>query len=203
VDVVPAALTDLAHMDRARRRRARFTYGLDLIAMARCRAAHAAIVVAAIGLLDTGCSPAAPPLAHTQASPREVGQRLLEAIASGDRPALARLALDEAEFRAHVWPDLPAARPERNLPFGYVWGDLHQKSEISLTRMLQQHQGQRYALVDVRFGEAPEAYRTYTVHGEPVLVVRGADGVTTDLRVCGSLLEKQGQWKVFSYVIAD
>ena len=51
-----------------------------------------------------------------------------------DRARLDALALSEQEFRDHVWPDLPAARPERNLPFSYVWGDLHQKSNISLAR---------------------------------------------------------------------
>jgi hypothetical protein len=170
--------------------------------MGRRCAGIAAAVSLAIGLMAPGCT-AAPPLANTQPSARAIGERLLDAIAAGDRQELERLALDEAEFRVHVWPDLPAARPERKLPVSYVWGDLRQKSETGLTQVLHQYQGRRYTLVDVRFGAAPTRYRAYTVHRNPVLVARGPDGVTEDLRLCGSLLEMDGRWKVFSYVVDD
>ncbi len=58
-------------------------------------------------------------------------------------PALRDLALNEIEFREQVWPELPAARPERNLPFSYVWGDLRQKSDANLERTLARHGGRR------------------------------------------------------------
>ena len=78
-----------------------------------------------------------PPLANTSASPEALAAAVLDALARGDRARLDALALTEQEFRDHVWPDLPAARPERNLPFSYVWGDLHQKSNLSLAQTLR------------------------------------------------------------------
>ena len=128
---------------------------------------------------------------------------VMDAVARRDTAALDTMALNELEFREHVWPELPAARPERNLPFSYVWGDLHQKSESALAQTLARHGGRRYALISVRsFGETTR-YPSYTVYRETVLQVRDEAGTPADLRLFGSTIEKDGTWKVFSYVVDD
>lgn len=153
-------------------------------------------------LILPGCTPAPPPLQHTFDSPVALARAVLAAVSAGSQATLASVALSEQEFRDHIWPALPAARPERNLPFSYVWGDLHQKSETSLRSSVEQHRGHTWTLVDVRLGEAT-VYNGYTVHRDAVFVVRAADGTTTDLRLCGSMVEQGGRWKVFSYVVND
>jgi hypothetical protein len=40
------------------------------------------------------------------------------------------------------------------------------------------------------------------VYRRSIFTVEQPDG-PLDLRVCGSLLEKDGQWKVFSFVVDD
>lgn len=129
-----------------------------------------------------------------------VARDVLAAFAAGDRPALEALTLSEQEFRDHVWPDLPAARPERRLPFAYVWGDLKQKSDAGLGASLARLRGRRFTLVDVRVG-GETRYGRSRVHRESVLVVRNGDGGTEELDVFGSLIEQGGRWKVFSYVV--
>jgi hypothetical protein len=143
-----------------------------------------------------------PPLANTHESPEAVARAVLAALAAADRPRLEALALSETEFRDHVWPWLPAAREERNLPFSYVWGDLHQKNAMSLGRTLARHGRRRYELVDITF-EGKTDYGAYQVHRESSFVVRTEDGGTEMLRLCGSMIEKDGAWKVFSYVVDD
>jgi hypothetical protein len=143
-----------------------------------------------------------PPLANTHPSAASLASALLAALAGGDRTALEALALSETEFRDHVWPQLPAARPERNLPFSYVWADLRQKSALSLTNVLSREGGKRYQLVGIRF-DGETDYRTYRVHREAMLRVRDPGGEETDLRMCGSMIEQDGNWKVFSYVVGD
>jgi hypothetical protein len=143
-----------------------------------------------------------PPLANTQPSAKALASAVLDALARVDRPALEGLMLSETEFRDHVWPQLPSARPERNLPFSYVWGDLRQKSAQSLSNVMSREGGKRYELLDVRFAGETD-YRTYRVHREATLRVRDANGIETDLRVCGSMIEQDGAWKVFSYVVGD
>lgn len=159
-------------------------------------------VLVLLTLTAAACSPRVTPLAHTTASSDALARAVLAALAAGDRDALERLAVSETEFREHVWPELPAARPERNLPFSYVWGELRQKSGASLTASLGALRGETRTLESVRMGEVTP-YPSYTVHRRVVFVVRRPDGTTEDLRVCGSFLEQQGRWKVFSYVTSD
>jgi hypothetical protein len=142
------------------------------------------------------------PLANTYPSPDALGTAVLEALSTGDRQRLEALALNETEFRAHVWPALPAAKPERNLPFSYVWGDLHQKSQLALTRTVREHIGRRYRLARTTFAGETK-YPNFTVHRQTLLAVRDDSGAESTLRVCGSMIEKGGSWKVFSYVADD
>src|SRR5687768_11319639 len=91
------------------------------------------------GLVSVCSRGRVPPLANASASPEGLASVVLDALSHGDRARLDALALSEQEFRDHVWPGLPAARPERNLPFSYVWGDLRQKSNIRLADTLRNY----------------------------------------------------------------
>jgi hypothetical protein len=141
-------------------------------------------------------------LADRSVSSEALAAAVLDALARGDRARLDAIALTEREFRDHVWPDLPAARPERNLPFSYVWGDLHQKSNLSLARTLMSQGGTRRTLQRVTFAGTTK-YANYVVHRDAKFEVTDPSGGSTELRVCGSFIEKDGGWKVFSYVVDD
>jgi hypothetical protein len=149
---------------------------------------------------DLGPSRAAP-LTNTYPTPDALAAAVLDAVARRDEMTLRAVALNEQEFREHVWPELPAARPERKLPFSYVWGDLRQKSAASLAALLAREGGRRSTLVAVRFAGEITRYPSYTVHRETTLTVRDGSGTTKNVRFFGSSLEKDGAWKVFSYVV--
>jgi hypothetical protein len=156
----------------------------------------ASLLVAALA-----CSP--PPLANTHQSADGLVRDVLEAFAARDDRRLRGLALTEEEFRRRVWPSLPAARPERNLPFSYVWGDLQQKSESRLRTVLAVHGGRPYQLAAIRFSGGTTEFAGFRVHRDAVLTVRDSAGARHDLRLFGSVLEIDGAWKVFSYNAAD
>jgi hypothetical protein len=160
------------------------------------------ILASALALAACVACSRVPPLANTHASPSALASAVLDALALSDRVALEALALNETEFKDHVWPQLPSSRPERNLPFSFVWGDLRQKSVQALTVLLSREGGKRYELIDVRFA-ADSDFRTYRVHRETTLHVRDTSGKEFDLRVCGSMIELDGAWKVFSYVVGE
>ncbi len=166
------------------------------------RAARAVAVIALLVVVLPGCG-RRPALVDAQSSPEALIREVLLALEQRDRLRLEALAISEVEFRDHVWEYLPASRPERNLPFSYVWGDLHQKSAGHLGRVLGESGGQRLELVSVRFGVPPRSYGPFVIHGEPRVRVRTTDGAERDLAVCGSLLEQGGRWKVFSFVVDD
>ena len=147
------------------------------------------------------CAPK--PLPNSHESPEAMAQAVLAALAAKDTNALHALALNKNEFTEYVWPELPAARPERNLSPAFVWGDLNQKSNIMLRETLAEHGGKNYALVSVKFlGETTE-YKSYRVQRESELTVKTPDGAERQVRVFGSVIEKGGRYKVFSYVIDD
>ena len=152
-------------------------------------------------LFVAGCgSPS--PMAGKPSS-RELAQAVLDAFARRDEAALRGLAISEQDFRDHLWPELPAARPERNLPFSYVWGELRQKSDHVLARTLATHERRPLTLVRVAYAGDTTQYVTYAVHRETVLVVRDPRGTEQHLRLYGSTIEKDGAFKVFSFVVAD
>jgi hypothetical protein len=156
------------------------------------------LAVAALAWL-TACS--SRQLEHTQPSARDLAQAIMSAVAGRDEARLRSLALDEQEFKAIVWPSLPAARPERNLPFSYVWGDLKQKSDQSLRGILADHGGRKYQLRDVKFAGSPREYAGFRVHNDATFVAVDGSGAQVDLRVCGSFIEANGRWKAFSYAV--
>lgn len=130
-----------------------------------------------------------------------LSRAVLDSFERRDVSALQRLAVNEQEFRDHVWPELPSARPERNLPLQYVWGDLSQKSQAALGVTLARRGGQHYDLISVRFSAGTTRYDSYQIHRKAALTVKDADGAVTELRLFGSVLEKEGRFKVFSYVV--
>ena len=154
-----------------------------------------------LALSSAACRPSVPPLANTQSSASALVNAVLNGFERRDLAALRALAANEAEFRDHVWPELPSARPERNLPFSYVWGDLRQKSEAALSRTLATHGGQHYELVAVHFRGETTRYNTHVVHRETDLTVKDAAGTELRMRLFGSTIEKDGRFKVFSYVV--
>ena len=141
------------------------------------------------------------PLQHTFLSPAALSEAVLSALAAHDVDTLKSLALSETEFRTAVWPDLPSSRPERGVPFDYAWGDLHQKSSNALRRLATRHGGKRYELVGVRFAGETSPYRTYQVHRETILNLRDEQGNELSLALFGSILERDGEFKLFSFVV--
>ena len=156
---------------------------------------------AVVAVLAAACN-STPPLANTRASAEALAAAVLDALARGDRAALDGLALSEQEFRDYVWPGLPASRPERNLPFSYVWGELHQKSDSAIPGTMQAHAGRQYVVTRVSFDGVTE-YPGYRVHRAATFHVRDAADVETEIRVCGSVFQQDGAWKVFSYVVDE
>ena len=166
-----------------------------------------ALLALLASLLAAGCGGSAAgdagpsPLDGTFASPDALAEAVLTALENGDTAALEALPLSELEFRTVVWPELPSSRPQRGLPFDYVWGDLHQKSTNARRRLIDRHGGKHYELLAVEFAGDTTEYETYRVHRETMLTVRNESGEEDTLALFGSILERDGAFKLFSYVV--
>jgi len=170
----------------------------------RPRAFRFACLAAAAALLTARCTAGDAPatLSHTFDSPEALARTVLTAVAERDTETLLELSVSGAEFRKVVWPELPSSRPEVNLSVDYAWGDLNTKSRSYLASTLSEFGGRRLELVAIDFTGESTSYRTFSVHRHSVLTVR-ADGqaATERVRLFGSVLERDGRFKLFSYVV--
>lgn len=149
----------------------------------------------------TGCRPTPAPLTHTFDSPEALGREVLARLARRDQGGLRELALTQTEFADHVWPKLPASRPERNTPLSFVWGRLEQQSALSLAGMVARLGGTAYVLQEVRFEGETTDHGNFSVHRESVLVVRAPSGEVEQIKVFDAMLTQGGRHKVFSFVV--
>lgn len=154
-------------------------------------------------LLAAGSACAPSVWAGGQPSAEALAREVWTAVSAGDEARLLQLGLDEAEFRRDVWPWLPAAQPQRNLPVSYVWGDLQQKSHQRRRETLARHRGRAYRVEAVRFTGASTPYGDTVVHRDSLVTVRDAAGARLEVRLFGSAIERGGQWKVFSYNVEE
>jgi hypothetical protein len=151
-------------------------------------------------LLCAGCQQP-PTLTSTFASPTEVAQAVVAGLTVSDANRLDSIAMTETEFRDVVWPELPASRPERNLPWDYVWQDLRGKSRRQLSGRLRAWDNQGFEVVRVDFAGQTTDYRTFRVHRDSVVTLRDKRGRQASRRLFGSMIEQRGRYKVFSYVV--
>jgi hypothetical protein len=69
--------------------------------------------------------------------------------------------------------------------------------------MLKEYGGKKFELVSIRFRGDATTYASYRVHRESELMVKDPEGRESEVRLFGSVLEKNRRYKVFSYVNND
>lgn len=126
--------------------------------------------------------------------------RLLEATSRDDVAALKELRITKDEFCQYVWPELPGSKVP-NVSCDFAWDQATLKSLSGLTRVLDQHRGRKYEFVALRFPGPPERYSSIAVHKAPTVSLRDETGAVHDVRISGSILEMDGQFKLFSFVV--
>ena len=146
------------------------------------------------------CASAPPPLTHAADSPEALGRAVVERLAARDTEGLRQLMLTRDEFETHVWPHLPASRPETNMPMSFVWNRLQQQSEGHLAQVVARHGGQPMTFVGIATTGDSSAYGAVHVDRESTLTVRTAAGAVEEVRLFGSIVRQGSRYKVFSYV---
>lgn len=174
------------------------------------RAAGGLYLLLVIAGLGAGCQPAesapdakgsdVPELTLLFDSSEDLARAFLKALEENDVDRLKAFALTKEEFRHYVWPQLPASRPENGVPFDYGWADLHQKSDNSLRRTWSSYHGKHLELLSIRFDDGTTDYGAYEVHRDARVKVRDERGRERWLDLFGSVMERQGKFKLFSYV---
>jgi hypothetical protein len=139
-------------------------------------------------------------LVNARPSAEELARSLLTALALRDGDKVKALRLTREEFCRYIFPELPSSKLP-NVTCDFVWDQATIKSLGGFVKMWPRHEGRRYELISLRFKDGTDTYRTYKVHKETHLLVRDEKGWEHELRLFGSMLEMDGQFKLFSFVI--
>jgi len=124
------------------------------------------------------------------------------AVARNDRQALERLCVSREEYAAHVWPALHIGKvKEWQAQQGFVWKQHHMRSDSGLSLVLDRFGGRPCTVLKTVFKEKATEYEGIRVHGGAAVRLRDAGGAERESRLFGSVIEKNGYYKVFSYNI--
>jgi len=140
-------------------------------------------------------------LSNTQDSIYALADSLVRSITAGDLDGLLAQGVDESEWYWIVWRELPSSRPGRGVPWDYAWLDLWQKSRNSARRTISRYRGRNYRLLRVEFEGETTCFRTYRVYRDARVVVENEAGTIERLDLFGSILERRGHFKAFSFVV--
>lgn len=142
--------------------------------------------------------PAKKGLSDAYDSPESASREFLEVLAHGDRERILALALNREEFETLIYPTLPASRPGSNLSAEFVWRQSLLQSLAGLSRTMH-YAGRKYELIGVRAAGGTKQYKGFVLLCDVRLKVRNEDGQERELRLFSSIIEMDGQYKIYSY----
>ena len=138
-------------------------------------------------------------LANARDSPEAVAQAFLDGLAAREIPAMQRLRITKNEFCWYVWPELPASQLP-NVSCDFAWSQATLNSIAGLAQTLSEFGGRRLELVRLRFAGGDETHPSYVVHYDTRVTVRDESGHEREVKLFGSMLEMNGQYKLSSFV---
>ena len=139
-------------------------------------------------------------LTNSCASVEDVGKKILEALHSKDMTSLEALAITEEEYRMYLWPHSPVyGIKEWQDHYDFVWKQHQTRSTYSLRQTLSKYGGKKFSLVRVLFSGETTDHSIYHAHRDTRLIVINDEGKEMELKLFGSIMEMDGQFKIISY----
>lgn len=140
-------------------------------------------------------------LAGSKGSPESLARHFLEALANRDRDKLTESVLNRQEFEQYVYPKLPASDPRANISAEFLWKQTHLRSQAGLSRTWGRHAGKKYRLLGYGFAGGEQDYDSFVIHKDTRLLVRDEKGQEQELDLFGSMIEMDGEYKIYSLVV--
>jgi hypothetical protein len=130
-------------------------------------------------------------------------QRLLAALAAGDRTALERLRVDQEEYLRVILPgNVEPGTPPQRMPADkarFFWDVMNTKSAYSAQNLLNEFGGHRYQVKDIAYAKGKKQYAWFTAYEQLRLTLEDEGGEQRELRT-GSIAEVRGAFKFVSFL---
>lgn len=125
-------------------------------------------------------------------------RRWVRALEVADTVAIGTMLMTPAEFITLYYPDSKFTRPPYRQSPRLLWFLMTNASSQGAGRVLQRHGGQPFGFVSYACGDSAEAIGAVRVWSN-CLIRREADGVPSEMRFFGGIVEHQGQFKFLTY----
>jgi len=132
------------------------------------------------------------------ASREEVAREFVAAVATRDTNRLARLLLTPAEYAWLYYPENPLSRAPYELPAGLAWFELHTNSSAGLRRVLAEYGGQSMTFRRLVCAERVVEHGANRLWNRCVVGISTANNATADVRMFGTILEREGVFKLLT-----
>lgn len=136
-------------------------------------------------------------------SPEALVRSALRAFAAKDTLALRSLLITRDEWRDQLYPEFPvyypAARDTREETKTFLWENHSLSSSNALMRALRKVGGKKMTLVKLEYRDQTQAFKTYTIHQGTTPSVKMPDGSEREITQLGSIVEKNGVYKLLSF----
>jgi hypothetical protein len=138
-------------------------------------------------------------LQHASPSRDALVTRFMTAVAAADSSALRDMALNAREFVDLVYPEGPNTKPPYKEDPALVWRTIQNPSQSGFIRLIRRQGEIPTKLVDYRCTGATEKQGKNTLISGCVLRLIDRKGETTSHRYFGSIIERDGTYKIVSY----
>lgn len=132
-------------------------------------------------------------------SPGQLGLAVVDALNNRDIEQLNRLRVQREEYLDRIWPAFPASQPPSNFPGDFAWSNLNKKCNIGMKKWIARYGGQNLKFIAIRFDRPTETYEGFQLLRGTVLMLKNAAGEKGELKILGSVVEKDNRYKLLSY----
>lgn len=132
-------------------------------------------------------------------SPDQLSLAVVDALNRKDIEKLNSLRVQREEFIAWIWPAFPASRPPSNFPSDFAWSNMNKKCNTGMKKWIARYGGHNLKFVSIRFDRPSETYDGFQILRGTVLTLQNAAGEKQELKILGSVVVKDNQYKLLSY----
>ena len=126
-------------------------------------------------------------------------REFIDAVAAADTVRLREMLLTPREFSDLVYPGSQYVRPPYRQAPGLVWSQIEASGSTGLTRLTRRLAGQPLRYLAHTCSGAPDSYGSNRIWKGCVVRIRRDAGQTAAVRLFGSIVERDGQFKFVNY----
>jgi len=138
-------------------------------------------------------------LGHASPSRDALVKRIVGDVSRADSADLRGALLTPREFADLVYPNSPYTHPPYRQAPGLVWMLISNPSESGFTRLMRRRGGQPYRLTGYACDPKPDRQGPNTLWQNCSVRLVDEQGDTTTQRWFGSIIERDGRFKLVSY----